>query len=481
MRILFSILRPTVLKNFESVIRSLAARGHEVELVIHTRIKDPRLGELIPSLTAERGVTLVKAPAIASDTRVIRRTAAVRSSLDYLRYIEPRYPGDEMARAGKAPQLTRFGARLPFLRTPRGRRVLRKALVAVDRTVRPTPGLVRFLERRRPDIVLLTPYVDQRIPPQPVDYVQPDLLRAAQRLRIPTVVCVASWDHLTLKSSLWPRPDRALVWNEIQRREADELHGLSPELVVVTGAQCYDEWFGWTPRPRDEFCARAGLDPERPYVLYTCLVSPRNGPSEVTFVLSWLDALRAHPDPAVSGVGVLVRPHPGRTETWQDVDLSAYGNAVLFPRDPGFPTTVREKSDYFDSIYHSKAVVGLNTSAMLEAAIIRRPVFTILVPEFEKYQMDKPHFRYLREVAGGVVHASQGLAEHVELLRRALGEDGSGWRRDEAAFVHEFLRPHGLDVEATPIFVDEIEKVAHGRNVAAAQRRSESAPLGWAR
>ena len=481
MRILFSVLRPTVLKNFESVIRTLSARGHEVELVIHTRIKDPRLGELIPSLTAEPGVTLVKPPPVASDSRVIRRTAAVRSSLDYLRYIEPRYPGDEMARAGKAPQLTRFGARLPFLRTPRGRRVLRKALVAVDRTVRPTSGLVRFLERRRPDIVLFTPYVDQRIPPQAVDYVQPDLLRAARRLRIPTVVCVASWDHLTLKSSLWPRPDRVLVWNEIQCREADELHGVPPELVAVTGAQCYDEWFGWTPRPRNEFCARAGLDPERPYVLYTCLVSPRRGPSEVAFVLRWLDALRAHHDSVVSGVGVLVRPHPGRTETWQDVDLSAYGNAVLFPRDPGFPTTMQEKSDYFDSIYHSTAVVGLNTSAMLEAAIVRRPVFTILVPEFEKYQMDKPHFRYLREIAGGVVHASHGLAEHIELLRRALGEDGSGWRRDEAAFVHEFLRPHGLDVEATPIFVDEIEQVAHGHHAAAAQRRSEPAPVGWAR
>jgi hypothetical protein len=26
--------------------------------------------------------------------------------------------------------------------------------------------------------------------------------------------------------------------------------------------------------------------------------------------------------------------------------------------------------------------------------------------------------------------------------------------------VREFLRPHGLDIEATPIFVDEVERLA---------------------
>ena len=33
----------------------------------------------------------------------------------------------------------------------------------------------------------------------------------------------------------------------------------------------------------------------------------------------------------------------------------------------------------------------------------------------------------------------------------------------ERSFVREFLRPHGLDVEATPIFVDEVERLARTR------------------
>src|SRR5204863_115277 len=83
--------------------------------------------------------------------------------------------------------------------------------------------------------------------------------------------------------------------------------GIAPERVVVTGAQCFDEWFEWQPRPREEFCSRAGLDPTRPFVLYACC-SPWTGQSEVEFVRRWTAAVRAHGGP-LAGVGVPVRPH----------------------------------------------------------------------------------------------------------------------------------------------------------------------------
>jgi hypothetical protein len=459
-KILFSVLRPTVLKNFESVIRLLSARGHDVELVVHSRLDDPKLGGLVASLAAEPGVSLVRPPRISLDTRAIRRAASARSSLDYLRLLDPRFAAVERSALNGVPLGTRRAAELPFLRTAAGRRLLRRAFIAVDRTVPASPSLVRFVEQRRPDIVLFTPYVERRGDPRPVDVVQPELLRAARRLRIPTVVCVASWDHLTLKSSLCPRPDRVFVWNELQRREAFELHDVSPDRVFVTGAQCYDEWFGWPPTPRAEFCARVGLDPGRPYALYTGFTPSRNGPSEVDFVLRWLDALRSDADPLVARAGVLVRPHPGRIAVWRDVDLTRYENVVVFPREHGYPTDVETKSDYFDSIHHSAAVVGLGTSAMLEAGLIGRPVLTILAPEFRSLQMDRPHFRYLREVGGGLMRVADGLDEHVRLLRQALGPHGADWARDAGTFVREFLRPHGLDVEATPIFVDEVERLA---------------------
>jgi hypothetical protein len=131
----------------------------------------------------------------------------------------------------------------------------------------------------------------------------------------------------------------------------------------------------------------------------------------------------------------------------------------VFPRAGHAPTDEESKADYFDSIHHSRAVVGLNTSAMIEAAIVGRPVLTVLDPEYERVQQGTLHFRYLLEVGGGLLTVARTLDEHAAQLERAIvdGDDGRSRR-----FVAEFVRPHGLDVVATPLFVDEVERFAAG-------------------
>jgi hypothetical protein len=454
MRVLFSAFTPAYIKNFENVIRALSARGHEVEMLVHEDATTPDGDRLVKSLATEPGVSLIEAPHSDLGARALGRAAASRSSLDYLRFLEPRFGGASLyrSRAKNVPARLRHAAGLPLLRTAAGRRLLRKVVLAADARIPPSSAYLAFLQQRRPDVVLVTPYVVRR------DREQLELIRAARRLRLPNCVCVGSWDHLTTKSSICPQPERVFVWNEIQRREAHELHGVAADRIVVTGAQCFDELFRRIFTPRNEFCSRAGLDPERPYVLYTCSAPlKRRSPPEVGFVIRWLEAVRA--DNALASAGVLIRPHPKRTEEWAGVDLSCYENVVVFPREPGFPTGAEAKRDYFDSIYHSAAVVGLNTSAMLEAGAIGRPVLTVLEPELRASQTDLVHFGYLREVAGGLVHVADGVTEHLPLLREALGEGGAGLAPSRA-FVGEFLRPHGLDVEATPIFVDEVERLA---------------------
>ena len=222
---------------------------------------------------------------------------------------------------------------------------------------------------------------------------------------------------------------------------------MPPERVAVTGAQCFDEWFDWPPRPREEFLARVGLDPGRPFVLYACSV-PWTGQSEVEFVRRWLGA---------TGVQAIVRPHPKRAADWAGVDLGEA--AVVFPADGHAPTDHESKADFYDSLHHSAAVVALNTSVMIEAAIAGRSVLTIVEPEWERVQQGTLHFVYLLEVAGGLLRVSRTLDEHAAQLGEAVrGADGGAKRA--AAFVAEFVRPYGLDVAATPLFVDEVERLA---------------------
>jgi hypothetical protein len=173
----------------------------------------------------------------------------------------------------------------------------------------------------------------------------------------------------------------------------------------------------------------------------------------VDFVRRWAHALREHGG-TVADLAVLVRPHPKRPHAWDDVEIPG---VVVFPHAGHAPTDADSKADYFDSIHHSLAVIGLNTSAMIEAAIVGRPVLTVLDPDYERVQQGTLHFRYLLEVGGGLLTVARTLDQHARQLERAIasGDDGRS-----ARFVAEFVRPHGLDVAATPLFVDELERFA---------------------
>jgi hypothetical protein len=442
-RVLFSVETPLSLTAFQSVLGELGARGHEVTVAIHEQREIGWRDRLLSEVT-NGAVTAEQAVSPRAD-RWLEFSADIRSSLDLLQFLGPRFNDTYRARAWRrAPKPAAALARSRVGSRPAVRRAAIAGLGVLEQVV-PTNGEIeRYLLERRPDVVLLTPYVGLR-------QIQPDFLRAAQALGLRTAICVKSWDNLSSKSLIRPLPERLFVWNEIQRQEAQTLHGIPRDRIVVTGAQCFDEWFERQPRPRDVLCSRAGLDPARPFVLYACC-APWTGQSEVAFVRRWASVL---PD----GVQVLVRPHPKRPEEWLDADLSDVPGLAVYPREGHAPTDDETKADYFDSLSHSAALVGLNTSAMIEAAIVGRPVLTVLDPEFERVQLGTIHFRYLLEAGGGAVQVAHTLDEHGEQLSAALADDSAARRRAEA-FVASFVRPHGVDRPATPIFVDEVERLA---------------------
>jgi hypothetical protein len=135
--------------------------------------------------------------------------------------------------------------------------------------------------------------------------------------------------------------------------------------------------------------------------------------------------------------------------------LERFGNAVLYGRNPVSP---QAQDDYFDSLYHSHAVIGLVTSAFLEAAIVGRSVHTLLLPEFEMYQEGVQHFRYLMEVDGGLLKVTRTFADHLSELSAVLRQP-AGRDEQNARFMRAFVRPFGLEVPATPAFVEAVEQI----------------------
>jgi hypothetical protein len=472
-KILFIARHYTYFRYYDSAVRMLAARGHRIHLAVEVEDKIGG-GAAVQALTEQfPAVTCGMVPSRRPDTwsGVARR---LRLGLDYLRYLDPFYDTAPLrrVRAGsRTPRLLTALADPPLVGGPRWRRIYGRALHTLDAAVPPPASVVDYLAEQAPDVLLITPLVD--LGSQQIDYV-----RAARQLGIPCGFSVWSWDHLTSKALLREHPERVFVWNETQRREAIETHGVPADRVVVTGAQNFDHWFGRQPtRTREELCGQLGLPADRPIVLYVCTGVIKGSPPEVDFVREWMTWLRNSTDPVLRTAGVLIRPYPSNLAAWSTVDLSAYGPVAVWG---GNPVDETSRSDYFDCLYHSAAVVGLNTTAFIDGAIVGRDVLTVLVPRFHDNQRGTEHFRYLLQVGGGMLRVADTQDVHLEQLGAAL-------RRPRAAehphrvFLEAFIRPRGLDQPATPVFVDAVEELGRCTVAAAGRARTwQRAVLGAA-
>ncbi len=457
MKILFSATHFGFLRNFQSTIRLLAEQGHQIHLLAErTDAIDGR--KMADILAADHpSITFELLP--SSRHRLWYALATgVRASLDYWRYLDARWGDSPKLRGRAADQAPGFAvalARMPVLRTRPGLAILRRSFRAIERVL-PPPGEVADVFRRiNPDVLLLTPLLYFRSH-------QVDHVRCARQLGIKSVLGVGSWDHLTTKGLIHEVPDCVLVWNEAQKQEAIDLHEVPADRVLVTGSQAYDHWFATKPTlDREAFCRQVRLDPARPILLYLCS-SPFIAPHEVGFVRKWIGAIRVSVDPRLRNAGLLVRPHPQNARQWEGVDLaSEFDQAAFWPKTGVNPIGGAARADYFDSMYHAEAVVGVNTSAMIESGIIGKPVYSVVAEEFAATQEGTLHFQHLKNVEGGLLHLAAHLDEHVAQLASLLA-DGGAERQSARRFVQGFIRPYGLDVPATPRVVEEIQRVAAG-------------------
>jgi hypothetical protein len=452
MRILFAMSSPEYLRFYDETVRELARRGHDVRLAASmVREGKPVRVDVIdgdPRITVAGLV-----PPRADRWRAL--ATAVRGTMDFVRYLHPDLAGAALLRARVKRQALPAGLqRLDGLRSlgPATVRALMRGLAAVERAIPPAPPLLAFLDRERPDLVLVSPLVEPASD-------QVDLVRAAHARGIRTGVLVASWDNLTNKGDLKVETGLVAVWNESQQREAVRYHRVEARAIAVTGAQPFDRWFDRAPsRTREAFCREVGLPDDGPFVLFTgSSIFIARAEVEMPFVREWIEALRASADPAVHDLRVLVRPHPYNGRAWNPDVFAGLPGVAVWPRGGYDPVDEASRAGLFDSLFFCDAVVGINTSAMIEAAIVGRPVLSIETPQFAGTQDGTLHYRYLLPENGGFLRVANSFADHVRQLGAVLA-DPAGARRELQRFVHAFIRPQGLDQPSMPRLVEALER-----------------------
>jgi hypothetical protein len=450
MKVLIVLGHSGFFRHLDTVVTHLCDEGHEVRMLTregakHDIDKDYQREMLRTLGDRERGsydFTLRKPRGLVS-----WRVRRLRGVMDYGHYFRYQHNSSQLA-----PRMARLCPRplRPLFDTRAGRRAVSSDsfMAAYRRLQAHLPAdraLVSQVRREAPDVVVACPYI-YRLSGD-VEYV-----RAAQKLGIPTVGIVASWDNLSTKGTFPLLPDSVVVWNEGLAKEARVIHGVPRNRTVVTGAAKFDHYFELEPtETREEFCSRVGLDPSRPYMLYIGSSQQVAG-DETGFVSELEAALQA--EPRTRDLQVVVRPHPLNGEVWQDFH---HERILVYPRGGQRPDIAGPRDDYFHTLKYAAAVAGVNTSAFLEAAIADRPCLSIVSDRHREGQVERGHFQHLLkgrfiETVPDYAGAVAALAEIVE------GKDvRSGLRR---RFVESFVRPAGIDRRAGEVVAEAIVATA---------------------
>ena len=481
LRILF-VVRGGRLHRFSLLIPALTERGHEVHIAFSPNQGwessgknelSPKVQELVDELCARLpGLDYSIAPRRAESDGWLGVTWLVRGAADLALTSTTRFAGIHGSRPRmrartrvlegleKSNRLEPVGRWLvvsvgrTLVSGTKGRRArwVSAAAARLEDAIPTSAEIDRYVEELSPDVVLATETYRHMS-------TEVEFLKSARRLGIPSGAIVTSWDSLVSKGSLKFVPERLFVWNEIQAEDAVALHAIPRDRVRITGAHGLDEWFERGPsRSREELIRQIGLDPGEPYVLYLCSSNTIVHRDEVEFARQWVEALRSSTDERLRRINVVIRPYPGGSAA--DADWAAVerlDGVAVWPAKGTLPVGAQARADFFDSLAHSAAVVGINTTSMIEAAILGKSVLSILVPDFA--QQTTVHFQYLLAENGGFLHVAESLDRHVEQLVRALDSDALGAEK-RRAFIESFVRPGGIDRPAAAFTVAEIEELA---------------------
>ena len=197
---------PGYLRNYESMLRLLDSRGHQVDLgFLKTDEMYPEFA--IKALVSE--CSNLSFTVFLKQSWLWRKPAKfLRGLQTYVRYIDQRYRTAKKLRARAAalvPAPIRWLVNL--IAGSDGRRMwpVINFLRTIENAIPLDPFIVKFFKSQNPDVFLVTPLIDLRAS-------QLDWLKAARALGIKSGFCVASWDNLTNKSLIQTEPDVVYVW-----------------------------------------------------------------------------------------------------------------------------------------------------------------------------------------------------------------------------------------------------------------------------
>lgn len=258
-------------------------------------------------------------------------------------------------------------------------------------------------------------------------------LKVAHRMGITTAGFIFSWDNLTSRSRIFVPYDHWLVWHEGMKWQ---LLGIYPEIpaarVHVTGTPQFDYHF----KPeydvgREALCKRIGIDPARPFVLYTAGIAHHffEEHRHVELVINLLREMDPERRPQL-----VVRCNIKDTSPEMEALASRGIEDVVFPRAEWDPQSLTPRQGdlalYSSLLRHCAFGINAASTVTLELLMFDKPVINL---DFDPPGSSLPwclgyqrhiRFDHYRPVAeSGAVMVARSEEDMREMLRRGISGD----------------------------------------------------------
>lgn len=436
----------------DDIVRRLSQRGHDVRLILGMQEKETISDDALQHI--RRDIPSLVIEPLKTRKNLWKFTRLLREVLNYAHVLN-----NEDIRQWDVAKWFRFFPPLLWgiVSSPAGRKAIKKPQVqkflrALEQDIPVDHAIREHIKQGAPDLMIVMPLINPASK-------ETEYLRAARSMGIPVLYSMVSWDNISSKGTFHGKPDYSVVWNEPLAVELSSMHDFPRERIFITGAPRFDHLLDRADGrilPRTEFCHMAGLDKKKDYILYvgsTFLVTNdhKKNADESNLVLEVADALAK--DSRTKDVTLVLRPHPTNSTFLDKIRAHAKPNIIIFPNSGEIPDTEEKRSRFHNSLFHSIAVAGVNTTAFLEASALDKPCITIQTQNSVETQL-LLHFHHLSDA--GFLETALSADEFVDVVGRI--KSGVDARRDQRrAFVRNFLRPRGTS--AVDAYVNMIEEL----------------------
>lgn len=257
-------------------------------------------------------------------------------------------------------------------------------------------------------------------------------VKCARKMGITIAAFVFSWDNLTSRSRIFVPYDYYLVWNKRMREQLLSIYpSIPPEQIIITGSPQFD--FHFKPEfrlERDELCKRIGIDPRRPFLLYTAGLD-RHFPEEhrtVEFIAKLLQEIETAPRPQL-----VVRTYVKGTSPEMKALAKRNLPGVVFPpvlwEEKWFTPMYEDLTLYTSLLRHCCMGINAASTVSLELMMHDKPIMNL--------GLDPPgsnlphHLRWMRHIdfdhfrpvaTSGAVMVAKTEKDMKEMLVKGLNQ-----------------------------------------------------------